>query len=150
MVRTHGGQLFRPRGKTRTPARDGAGTSRATAGHYPAQDAEAPPALPPTTAMMQSPPSADIPEESQGAEPPSRRYHTRVGPHPPLLCIHGHHRGHRLPRGPGHLARGSLHDLGPSLYSLQLPKVLHHHHLSYPLLRGLGVYYLVVTRYPGT
>ena len=33
--------------------------------------------------MMQSPSSAAIPEEAQGFEPPSRRYHTRVGPRPP-------------------------------------------------------------------
>ena len=33
--------------------------------------------------MKQSPASATIPEESQGVEPPSRRYHTRVGPRPP-------------------------------------------------------------------
>ena len=33
--------------------------------------------------MIQSPTSADIPEESQCANPPSRRYHTRVGPRPP-------------------------------------------------------------------
>ena len=68
---------------------------------------------------------------------------------PPLLCIHGLHGGHLLPSGPGHLARRSLHVLGPSLYSLQLPRVLHSHHLSYPLLRGLGVHYFTVTRYPG-
>ena len=37
----------------------------------------------PATALMQSPASAGIPDESQGAEPPSRRYHTRVGPRPP-------------------------------------------------------------------
>ena len=35
--------------------------------------------------MMQSPASATIPEESQGVEPSSRRYHTRVGPRPPSL-----------------------------------------------------------------
>ena len=72
MVRTHGGHRFRPRVQTRIPARDGAGTSRAAVGHSSAQGAEAPPALSPTTAMMQSPASADTPKESQGAEPPSR------------------------------------------------------------------------------
>ena len=72
MVRTRGGQRFRPSVQTRTPARDGAGTSRAAADRSPDQGAEAPPALSPATAMMQSPASADIPEESQGAEPPSR------------------------------------------------------------------------------
>ena len=85
MVYTRGGHRFRPRGQTHTPARDGEGTSRATTGHSPAQDAEAPPALSPATTMMQSPASADIPEESQGAEPLSRLYHTRVGPPTPSL-----------------------------------------------------------------
>ena len=33
---------------------------------------------------MQSPASAEIPEEPQGAVPPSRRYNTRVGPRPPF------------------------------------------------------------------
>ena len=83
MVRTHGGHRFRPRGQTRTPARDGAGTSRVAAGHSLAQGAKAPPNSSPATTMMQCPTSADIPEKSQGAEPPSRRYHTRVGPRPP-------------------------------------------------------------------
>ena len=72
MVRTRGGHLIRPRGQTRIPARDGAGTSKAATGHSPAQGAEAPPDSSPATAMIQSPASADIPEESQGAEPPSR------------------------------------------------------------------------------
>ena len=72
MVRTRGGHRYRPRVQTRAPARDGAGTSRATAGHSPAQDAEAPPALAPNAAVMQSPASATIPVEAQGSEPPSR------------------------------------------------------------------------------
>ena len=80
MVRTHGGHRFRPRVQTRAPAKDGTGNSRAAADHSLAQGAEAPPALSPATAMMQSPASADIPEEPQGAEPPSRRYNTWVGP----------------------------------------------------------------------
>ena len=83
MVHTRGGNLSRPKGQTSTPARDGAGTSKAAIIHSPAQDTEAPSALTPDAAMMQSPISASIPEESQGAEPPSRRYHTRVGPRPP-------------------------------------------------------------------
>ena len=33
--------------------------------------------------MMQSPASANISEDPQGAKPPSRRYITRVGPRPP-------------------------------------------------------------------
>ena len=100
MVRTRGGHRFNPRGQTRRPARDGAGTSRASVGHSLAQGAEAPPDSSPATAMMQSPASADIPEESQGAKPPSRQYHTQVGTSvPPLLCIHGHHGGPLLPSG---------------------------------------------------
>ena len=104
---------------------------------------------------MQSPASADILIEPQGIEPPSRRYNTRVGPRPPppppppLLCIHGLHGGHRLLSGLGHLARGSLHVLGLSFHGLQLPRVLHSHCLSYPLLRGLGVHYFTVNQYPG-
>ena len=83
MVRTRGGHRSKPRGQTITPSRDGADTSKAAAGHSPAQDAEAPPSMSPATALMQSLASAGIPDESQGAEPPSRQYHTRVGPHPP-------------------------------------------------------------------
>ena len=83
MVRTRGGQRFRLRVQTGTPARDGAGTFRAAACHSPAQGSEASPAFPPVTTMMQSPASANIPKESQGDEPLSRRYHTRVGPAPP-------------------------------------------------------------------
>ena len=83
MVRTRGGQRFRPKGQTRTPARDGADTSRVAACHSPTHGAKAPLSLLPATAMMQSPASTDIPEEFQGAEPLSKRYHTRVGPRPP-------------------------------------------------------------------
>ena len=83
MVNTHGRHQFRPRVQTRTLTRDGTGTSRAAAYHSPAQGAKTPPALSPATAMMQSPASADIPEEPQGAEPPSRQYNTWVGPRPP-------------------------------------------------------------------
>ena len=136
MVHTRGGHRFRPRVQTRTPASDGAGTSGAAPGHSPAQDIEAPPALTPDATMMQSQAFAAILEESQAAEPPSRRYHTRVGPRPPFLCIRDHPGGPRLPSGPGHLARGSLRILGPSLRLLQLLRV---HRLSYPQLRGSGV-----------
>ena len=83
MVRTGRGQRYRPRDQTRTPARDSAGTFRVAEGHSPDQGAEAPPYLSPATALVQSPASADILEESQGDEPPFRRYHTRVGPWPP-------------------------------------------------------------------
>ena len=83
MVLTRGGHRFRPRVQTRTPARDGTGTSKAAADHSPAKGAEAPPALSPATSMMQSPASANILEEPQGVEPPSRRYNTRVGPRLP-------------------------------------------------------------------
>ena len=84
IIRICGWPRFRTKGQTRTPARDVEGTSRAAAGHSPTQGAEAPPDSSSATAMVQSPASADIPEEFQGAEPPSRRYHTRVGPRPPL------------------------------------------------------------------
>ena len=104
MVRTCGGHRSRPRGQTSTPARDGACISRVAVGHSPAQNIEAPPALTPATALMQSPTSTAIPKEPQGSELPSRRYHTRVGPLPPLLCIHDHLGGPRLPSGPEHLA----------------------------------------------
>ena len=149
MVRKRGGHRYRPRVQTRSPSRDVAGTSRVAVDHSVAQGAEAPPALSPATTMMQSPASADILEEPQGADPPSRLYNTRVGPRLPLLCIHDLHGGHRLPSGPEHLARGSLHVLGLSLRSLQLPRVLHGHRLNYPLFRGLGVHYFTVTRYLG-
>ena len=82
MVHTHGRHPFRPRVQTRTPARDGTGTSRAATGHSPAQDVEAPSVLTTAAAVMQSSASATIPEEAQGPKPPSRRYHTRVGPRP--------------------------------------------------------------------
>ena len=84
MVYTCDRHRFRPKVQTRTPARDGTSTSRAAADHSLAQGAEALSALSPATAMMQSSTSADIPEEPQGAEPPSIRYNTRVGPHPPF------------------------------------------------------------------
>ena len=61
------------------------GISRLAVGHSLAQGAEAPSTFPPATAMIQSPTSVATQMESQGAEPPSRRYHTRVGPLPPSL-----------------------------------------------------------------
>ena len=63
MVCTRGGHHYRPRVQTRAPARDGAATSRAAVGHSPAQDSEAPPALTPKAAVMQSPAPVAIPEE---------------------------------------------------------------------------------------
>ena len=136
MVRTRGGNRVRPRGQTSTLVRDGTGTSRAARGHSSAQYTEAPSALTPTTALMQSPASTAIPEEPLGSEVPSRRYHTRVGPRttpppPPLLYIHDHPGGPCLPSGPGHLARGSFRGLGPSLHLLQLLRV---YRLSCPKL----------------
>ena len=83
MVRTRGGHRYRLRVQTRSPARDGAGTSRAAAGHSLAQDTDAPPALTSDVAVIQSPAPAAIPEEPQGFEPPPRRYQTWVGPRPP-------------------------------------------------------------------
>ena len=114
MVRTRGGHRSRPRGQTSTPARDGAGTSTATDGHSLAQGAEAHPALPPDATMMQSQASAAIPEEPQGSEPPSRRYHTQVGPRPPSP-VHS-----RPPRRapPSKRARKS----GPGKYSRSRPE----------------------------
>ena len=147
MVRTHGGHRYSPRVQTCTPARDGAGTSRAAVGHSPAQNTEAPLTLTPDAALMQSPASAAIPEEAQGFEPPSRRYHTWVGPRPPLLYIHDHPGGPCFPSGPRHLGQGCLRGLGLSLHLLQLLRV---HRLSYPHIRGLGVRCLVVARYQGT
>ena len=72
MVRTNGGHCYRPRVQTRTPASDGAGTSKAAAGHSPAQDTKAPLALTPNAAMIQIPAPAAIAEEPQGSESPPR------------------------------------------------------------------------------
>ena len=83
MVRTRGAHRYRPRVQFSTLERDGAGTSRAAAGHSPAQGIEMPLALTPATAMMHGPVPAAISEEAQASEPPSRRYQTRVGPRPP-------------------------------------------------------------------
>ena len=55
MVHTRGGHRYRPRVQTHAPARDGVGTSRAVAGHSPAQDSETPPALTPEATVMQIP-----------------------------------------------------------------------------------------------
>ena len=115
MVRTHGGHRFRPRGQTRTLARDGTGTSGAATDRSPAQGAEAPPAMSPAIALMQSPASAGIPDESQGAEPPSRRYHTRVGPWPPSP-VHP-----RPPRRVLPSMRARTSDLGESSHSRPEP-----------------------------
>ena len=147
MVHTRGGHRSKPRGQTSTPTRNGAGTSRAAVGHSPAQDTESPPIFTPDATMMQSPAFAAIPEEPQGAEPHPRDTTPGWALAPPLLCIPNHPRGHRLLSEPRHLAQGSLRGLGPSLPRLQLLRV---HRLSYPRPRGLGVPYLVVTRYPGT
>ena len=83
MVRTCGAHRYRPRVQFSTPKREGVGTSRAAAAHSPDQITETPPALAPTTAMIQGPAPASISEEAQASEPPSRRYQTRVGPRPP-------------------------------------------------------------------
>ena len=92
VVRTRGSHRFRHRVQTRTPVRDGVGTSRAVAGYSPTQDTEAPSALTPDAVMMQSPTSAAIPEECQGVEPPSKQYHTWVRPRPPPPPSHVHPR----------------------------------------------------------
>ena len=85
MVRTRGGHRYRPRVQTRSPARDATGTSKATAHNSPVQGAKAPPSVSPATVIISNPASADILEEPQGAELPSRRYNTRVRPRPPSL-----------------------------------------------------------------
>ena len=149
MVRTRGGHQYRLRVQTRSPARDATGTFRAAANISPVQGAEAPPSVSPDTSIISNPTSVDIPEEPQGAEPHPKDTIPGWDLDPPLLCIHGLHGGHHLLSGLGHLARGSLHVLGPSLHSLQLLKVLHGHHLNYRLPRELGVHYFTVTRYLG-
>ena len=83
MVRTRGGHQYRLRVQTRSPARDATGTFRAAANISLVQGAEAPPSVSPDTSIISNPTSVDIPEEPQGAEPPSKRYNTRVGPRPP-------------------------------------------------------------------
>ena len=83
MVRTRGAHRYRPKVQFSTPERDGAGTSKAAAGHSLAQVTETPPTLAPATAMIQGPTPASFSEEAQASEPPSRRYQTRVGPWPP-------------------------------------------------------------------
>ena len=83
MVRTRGAHRYGPRVQFGTPERDSAGTSRVATAHSPDQVTETPPALAPTTAMIQGPAPASISEEAQVSEPPSRQYQTRVGPRPP-------------------------------------------------------------------
>ena len=73
MVRTSGGHRFRLRVRFSTPERGDAGTSRVADAHSPDLSAETLPALAPDA----------IPKEPQAYEPPSRRYHTRVGPSAP-------------------------------------------------------------------
>ena len=79
MVRMRGGHQYRPRVQTRSPVKDAMGTSRAAADISPVRGTEAPPSVSPATTIA----STDIPKEPQGAEPPSKRYNTRVGPRPP-------------------------------------------------------------------
>ena len=83
MLRTRGAHHYMVRVQYSTPEREGTGTSRATAAHFPAQVTETPPAFAPATAIMQGPASVYISEEAQAFEPPSKRYQTRVGPRPP-------------------------------------------------------------------
>ena len=128
MVRTRGGHRSRPRGQTSTPARDGVGTSRAATGHSPAQDIEARLTLIPATALMQSLASAAIPEEAQGSEPPSRRYHTRVGPRPPCpMHLRPPRRAPSSKRartsGPGESSRSRLEPLAPPTAQSSLPQL---------------------------
>ena len=144
MVRTRGGHRSWPRGQTSTPVRDGASTSRDAPGHSPDQDTEAPSVLTPNAAMMQSPASAAIPEESQGAEPPSRQYHTRVGPRPPSL-VHP-----RPPRRPPSSKRAWTFGPGESLGSRPEPSpppAAQSSSPQFPQLRESGVRCLAVIRY---
>ena len=83
MVRTRGAHRYRPRVQFSTPKIEGADTSRVAAAHSPTHVTETPPALAPTTAMIQGLAPASISEEAQASKPPSRRYQTRVGPRPP-------------------------------------------------------------------
>ena len=80
MVQTRGGHRYRPRVQTRSPVRDATGTSRATVDISPVQGVEAPPSVSPATVIISNPASTDILEEPQGAEHPSKRYNTQVGP----------------------------------------------------------------------
>ena len=80
MGRAHGGHRYRPRVQTRSPARDFTGTSRVATDISPVKGAEAPPFVSPATTIISNPASADIPKDPQGAESPSRRYNTQVGP----------------------------------------------------------------------
>ena len=66
------------------------------------------------TAIISNPASADIPKEPQGAEPPSRRYNTRVGPRPPSPV----HPRPRLRASPSKRARTS----GPGESSRSRPE----------------------------
>ena len=118
MVRTHGAHRYRPRVQFSTLERDGAGTSRAAAGHSPAQGTETPLALTPAIAMMQGPVPATISEEAQASEPLSMRYQTRVGPRPPSP-VHPRPRRRAPPSkrartsGPGESSRSRLEPSPP-------------------------------------
>ena len=147
MVRTRGAHCYRPKVQFSTPERDGAGTSKAAAGHSPAQVTETPPALAPATTMIQGPAPATISEEAQASEPPSRRYQTRVGPRPPSP-VHPRPCWRAPPskRG-GHLARVSLRGLSPSRRLLQLIRV---RRPSYPHIRGSRVQCSAAIQFQGT
>ena len=60
MVRTRGAHRYKLRVKFSTPEREGAGTSRATTTHSPAQVIETPPALAHAIAMIQGPAPTSI------------------------------------------------------------------------------------------
>ena len=147
MVRTRGAHRYMPKAQFSTPERDGAGTSKAAAAHSPDQVTETPPALAPTTAMIQGPAPTSISKEAPASKPPSgdTRLGWDLGPLP--LCIRDHAGGPRLPSGQGHLARVSLRDLGSSRRLLQLIRV---HRPSYPRLRGSGALCLAAIRFQGT
>ena len=137
MVRTRGGHCYRPRVRFSTHEKDDAGTSTAADAHSPGQAAETPHTFPPATTS----------EEVQTPEPPSRRYQTKVGPRAPSLVHQRPRRRARPPSGPGHQARGSLRDLGPSRRLLQLIRV---HRPSYHRLRGSSTPCSPAIRFQGT
>ena len=74
--------------------------------------------------VVQNPVAADV-EGSSSVAPAQRRYHTRVGPTPPLLHIPGQPEGPHRPTGLGHQVQGS-HPLRDSGH--------HPHHLIRVLL----------------
>ena len=133
MVRTRGGSRYRPRVRFSTPEMEDTGTSGAADAHSLDLPADTQPALAP----------AAIPEEPQAF----RRYQTRMGPRALLRCLRDDTEGLVLPSEPGHQARRSLLDLGPSRHLLQLIRV---RRLSYLHVLGSHDRCSATIRFPGT